>query len=235
MTRRIALVTGSARGIGRATAEALAMSGHEVIGLDIAPQEPGGIERQARVDLADAEAIDRFCHDIGPVDVLVNNAAVLIEKPLDEFTLSDFDQTIAVNLRAVFQLSRSLGRGMQQRGWGRIINVSSVGARTGGKSDTAIYAATKAALIAFTKNLASNMGRSGVTANAVAPGLIDTPLSRGQESTDTDFRTRSIGQSALGRWAAPDEVAAVIDFLASDKAAFVTGTTVDVNGGWFMY
>lgn len=232
--RRIALVTGSARGIGLATARALAASGHAVIGLDITPQRPDVIERTELVDLADAAAVERFCNGVGRVDVLVNNAAVLIEKALADFTLADFERTLAVNLRAVFQLSRALGPGMEERGWGRIVNVSSMGARTGGKPQTAIYAASKAALIAFTKNLATSMGRSGVTANAVAPGLIDTPLSAAQESTDRGFRARTVESSALGRWADPDEVAGVIEFLASDRAAFMTGATIDVNGGWLM-
>lgn len=231
---RVALVTGSARGIGRAIAEALARSGHRVVGADVIAQEPGVLDRVAQVDLADPGACRELIADVGRIDVLVNNAAILIEKPIEAVELRDFDLTVAVNLRAVFLLSQTSVVGMSERGWGRIINISSIGARTGGLSQSAVYAATKAGVIALTKNFARNYGPRGITANAVAPGAVDAPMARLQQLQTPGMWERITQEVALRRFAHPSEVAAVVDFLAGDAASFVTGATIDVNGGWLM-
>ena len=231
---RTALVTGSAQGIGRSVAEVLAASGHRVIGVDIHDHElPGG--HVILADLADPAAVERLIAEAGPVDVLVNNAAILVERPIDAITIEEFDRMVAVNLRAPFLLSRGFGPGMRERGWGRIVNVSSIGARTGAVSQASVYAATKAGLIALTKNFARNYGPDGVTVNAIAPGGIETPMVAGQAAVTPGFRERISAQIPLGRFADPAEVASVIAFLASDGASFVNGATLDVNGGWFMY
>jgi NAD(P)-dependent dehydrogenase (short-subunit alcohol dehydrogenase family) len=235
MTQRTALVTGSAQGIGRAIAEALAADGHRVIGIDIRDQDAGPMVRTVSADLAEPAAIEALAADVGGVDILVNNAAILVEKPIEDTTIGDFDRTIAVNLRAPFLLSRAIGAGMKERGWGRIVNISSVGARTGAVSQAAVYAATKAGLIALTKNFARNYGPFGVTVNAVAPGAIETPMVVGQIEVTPGLREQVTPQIPLRRFAQPAELAAVVAFLASDAASFVTGATVDVNGGWFMY
>ncbi len=233
--RRVALVTGSAGGIGRATAVMLAAAGHDVIGVDLRDQPHDSAVRAVQLDLADAQAVEGLINAVGRVDVLVNNAAVLIERPLGEISLDEFERMVAVNQRAAFQLSRGLAAGMRTRGWGRIVNVASVGARTGGVTQSGVYAMTKAALVTLSKAFARDLGPHGITVNAVAPGLIDTAMSREQEVRVPGFRDRSSVQAALRRWADPAEVASVIEFLASDRASFVTGATIDVNGGWFMY
>jgi 3-oxoacyl-[acyl-carrier protein] reductase len=179
--------------------------------------------------------VGQLVDEVGSVDVLVNNAAILIEKTIEDTSIDDFDRAVAVNLRAPFLLSRAFGSGMTERGWGRIVNISSIAARTGAVSQAAAYAATKAGLIALTKNFARNYGPHGVTVNAVAPAGIDTPMLAGQMVVTPSFRETLTRQIPLQRIADPSEVASVVAFLASDGANFVTGVTLDVNGGWFMY
>ena len=133
MTHRVALVTGSAQGIGLATARALADAGHEVIGVDIRDHPADAVARAIRADLADPVAVEALIAEVGEVDILVNNAAILIEKSIDELSIEDWDRTMAVNVRAPFQLSRGLGAGMRRRRWGRIINIASIAGHTGGK------------------------------------------------------------------------------------------------------
>jgi 3-oxoacyl-[acyl-carrier protein] reductase len=222
---RRALVTGSARGIGRAVAEALAADGLEVIGVDLAPTD-GGI----RADLGDAGECARLAAEAGQVDVLVNNAAVLFRTALEDFTVEEFDATIAVNLRAVFLLSQMLAPGMAARGFGRIVNVSSIGARDGRLSHGAAYAASKAGVLALTRSFARRYGGSGVTANTVAPGAVETEMSA---SIPAERRAAYLADIPAARFCAPAEVAAAVAFLAGDGASFVNGATLDVNGGWF--
>lgn len=233
---RVALVTGSARGMGRAMADVLAASGHRVVGLDRLDQERGTLERTVAADLLDpavpAQVVAEILATEGRLDVLVHNAAVLVhEHRIPEVTLADYDLQTAVNLRAVFFLSQAAAEGMRPNGWGRIIAISSVGARTGGLSNSAIYAATKAGVISLMKNFARNYGPYGITANTVAPGAIDGFMTEHMSAAERQAFT---SQVPLGRFADPIEVAHVVDFLASDRASFVNGATIDVNGGWLM-
>lgn len=233
---RVALVTGSARGMGRAMCEVLAASGHRVVGLDRLDQDRGPLERVVAADLSDPHVPAQVVADVlsteGRLDVLVHNAAVLIHAhPLAEVTLDDYDIQTSINLRAVFFLSQAAAEAMRPNGWGRIIAISSVGARTGGLSNSAIYAATKSGVISLMKNFARNYGRYGITANTVAPGAIEGFMTEHLTPAEREAFTAGV---PVGRFAQPVEVAYVVDFLASDRASFINGATIDVNGGWVM-
>ncbi len=230
---RTAIVTGSAQGIGRAVAEAMLGSGWHVVGFDRASQPDATFDAR-KVDLQDEQALSELVAEVAPVMALVNNAAVLIEKPVMEVESDDFARTVAVNLRAPFLLAQLVLPGMVDAGWGRMINVSSVGARTGGVSQSCVYAMTKAGLIAMTKNLARNYGPHGITVNAVAPGAIDTPMVARQREKDPELFEQIAAGIPARRFGAPDDVAAAVAFLAGDAAAFINGVTLDVNGGWVM-
>ena len=234
MPGRRAFVTGSAGGIGLAVARSLAADGQTVVGVDIAPQSEDVVAEALVADLGAIDDWRRVVADTGPVDILVNNAAVLIQAPFADYAAEDFDRTIAVNLRAPFLLAAGLAPAMMERGWRRIVNISSIGARLGGVADSAAYAATKAGLISLTKNLARTFGPGGVTANAIAPGGIRTEMSEAIFHRDPDFEARITAQIPLGCLAGADEVAGVAAFLASDAAGYVNGSTIDVNGGWHM-
>lgn len=232
MTRtRRALITGSARGVGLALATRLADLGYEVIGTDISEHSPGGpFSETVQADLGSPGDCERILEVVGAVDVIANVAGLLQPRSLTELTLDDFDRAIAVNLRATFQLCRGVAPMMAEQGWGRIINYSSVMARTGGKSSAA-YAAAKAGVIALTKAFASEYGPSGVTANTILPAAVDTPLN--------DFVSAE-GKAAISaaiparRFSTADEQAAPAAFLVSEEAAYINGVSLDVNGGWVM-
>lgn len=222
--------------MGRAMCEVLAASGHRVVGLDRLEQDRGPLERTITADLQDPSVpravVEGILATEGRLDVLVHNAAVLVHHhPIPEVTLEDYDVQTSINLRAVFFLSQAAAEAMRPNAWGRIIAISSVGARTGGLSNSAVYAATKAGVISLMKNFARNYGPYGITANAVAPGAIDGFMTEHMTSDERDAFTRLV---PLGRFADPIEVAHVVDFLASDRASFVNGATIDVNGGWIM-
>jgi NAD(P)-dependent dehydrogenase (short-subunit alcohol dehydrogenase family) len=233
---RVALVTGSARGMGRAMCEVLAGSGHRVVGLDRLDQDRGPLERAVTADLLDRSVPGQVVADIlateGRLDVVVHNAAVFVwQRPLPEVTADDYDQQTSVNLRAVLFLSQASAEAMRLNHWGRIIAISSVGARTGGVSNSAVYNAAKAGVISLMKNFARNYGPYGITANAVAPGAVEGFMT---DHLTVEERDRMIALLPPGRFAAPMEIAQVVGFLASDGASYINGATIDVNGGWVM-
>lgn len=230
MRKRVALVTGSASGIGAATAARMCRDGFTVVGVDRSEQRDVDFEPR-QVDLADPDAIQELVSDIPHVDVLVNNASVLVDTPLEHIALDQMQTVFDVNLRAPVLLTRALLPHMVEQGWGRIVNLSSVGARTGGVSDSSVYNMTKAGIASFTRFLARHYGQWGITANALAPGGIETGMTA---HLSDEIRQRVLSQIPAGRFASPDEVAGVIAFLVSDDAAFVNGVTLDVNGGWVM-
>jgi 3-oxoacyl-[acyl-carrier protein] reductase len=216
--------------------QVLSQSGHRVVGLDRADQERGTLERTVAADLLDPAVPLQVVKDIlareGRLDVLVHNAAVYVTThTLPEVTLEDYDLQTSVNLRAVFFVSQAAAEAMRPNGWGRIIGISSVGARTGGVSNSAVYNAAKAGVISLMKNFARNYGPYGITANAVAPGAVEGFMT---DHLTPEEKERFVGFIPLGRFASPLEIAQVVGFIASDGASYINGATIDVNGGWIM-
>jgi NAD(P)-dependent dehydrogenase (short-subunit alcohol dehydrogenase family) len=243
---RVALVTGGAGGgIGRAIARRLGREGASVVLADI--REARCLEVAARlreelgprvhgygVDVADRARVDEVLADVeanvGPVDVLVNNAATNVLRPASEFDPADWDRVMAVDLDACFYLARRTLPGMMRRGWGSIVNVTSVAGWQHGYGSEGPYAAAKAALHSLTRVLAYEGGPHGVRCNAVAPGIIDTWFVR-QRPEQFERERR---ETPLRRFGTPDEVADVVWFLVSEQSAFITGETINVSGGWYM-
>jgi 3-oxoacyl-[acyl-carrier protein] reductase len=246
--QRIALVTGAARGIGLATAVRLLDAGQRVAMIDLdadalqtaAAGLPADRVLALPVDIGRPEAPAELDAAIrkqwGPVDILVNNAAVSPKHAgkaagLAVISLEEWEFVMRINVTAPMLLAQRFVPAMRERGWGRVINTSSRAGRTNPYQASPAYAASKAAILGLTRSIASEFGSSGVTANAVAPGLVETKLAL-QISPEQMAAIRA--RTPVGRGAAPEEIAAVIAFLASEDAGFVTGTCFDVNGGAFM-
>lgn len=245
LTDRVALVTGGSRGIGRAACLALAESGAAVAvhyntsqqAADALVQTITGMGGRAIAlgdDLSDAGAPDRMAAKtaelLGPIDILVNNAAVLTSSSVAEMPDVVWEQTLTVNLTAAFRCVRACIPSMQRRGWGRIINVSSQAAYTGSATH-AHYAAAKAGVMGLTYSLAKELGPFGITVNAIVPGRIDTDMLADDLPKRHDEWMRQTPLRRLGR---PEEVAAAIAFLASEAASYITGAALQVGGGLVM-
>lgn len=242
---RVALVTGGAgAGIGSATCRRLAALGAAVGVLDehegradalAAELRAGGARALAVVaDVADraqaGAAVDAVEVALGPVDVLVNNAAVNVQGSIFDYDTATWDRVLAVDLTACFDLVRRTLPGMRERRWGRIVNVSSVAAYLGGNGREPAYSVAKAGLNELTRAIAVEGGPYGIRANAVAPGLVRSKWVDKQAERYESFRAAT----PLGRHADPDDVANVIAFLCSDESAHVTGEVVNVSGGWYL-
>ena len=236
LTSRTTLVTGASRGIGKAIAIALAEAGANVA-VNYRERKAEAEEtvkiikalgRKAaafQADVSNAKAvtdlIQRIEAVLGPIDILVNNAGVALRRSLDELTEEDFDRTIATNLKSAFLCTHAVFAGMRERGWGRIINISSVAARAAGVVG-AHYNASKAGMEGLTRGYAARLAKDGVTVNAVAPSLIDTEMI-GPHHSET------VGRIPVGRLGTGEEIAAVVVMVAAN--AYITGQTVQVNGG----
>jgi 3-oxoacyl-[acyl-carrier protein] reductase len=246
-TPRTAIVTGAARGIGAAIARRLASDGHRVAVVDLREEDTaetvedvraaGGTAMGVGADVADStaaeSAVARVAAELGPPTILVNNAGILRDNLLFRMTDGDWDAVIGVHLRGPFLMSRAVQRHQVEAGWGRIVNLSSTSAL--GNRGQANYAAAKAGIQGFTKTLAIELGRFGVTANAIAPGLIATDMLRGTAerlgiSLD-DYLLEAGKDIPVGRTGVPDDAAAAAAFFVSEEASFVSGQVLYVAGG----
>jgi len=245
LENRVAIVTGAGRGLGAATAQELAREGAKVVVCDIELPlveqvakaiDPSGQQAVAlRTDVSKPDETDALVRTtlqrFGQLDILVNNAAICPRIPIDDMTEAMFDQIVNINLKSVFFLSRAAGNAMRVKGWGRIINVSSVGGRTGGLYAATVYSATKAGVMSMTKAFARHFAPSGINVNCIAPGSVETRL---MANLSPEALRATIDSVPLKRLADPLEVARVIAFLASESASYMTGATLDVNGGALM-
>jgi acetoacetyl-CoA reductase len=243
---RIALVTGGMGGLGSAICIKLAALGHRVIttyspGNTKANEWLASMERQGHTfwayacNVADYDStqdcVARIQKEVGPVDVLINNAGVTRDMTFKKMDKTSWDAVMHANLDSVFNMTKPVCDGMVERGWGRIINISSVNGQKGAFGQTN-YAAAKAGMHGFTKALALEVARKGVTVNTISPGYIGTKMV--MEIPQDVLDTKIIPQIPLGRLGKPEEVAGLVAYLASDEAAFVTGANIAINGGQHM-
>jgi 3-oxoacyl-[acyl-carrier protein] reductase len=232
---KIALVTGASRGIGHAIAGELARQGAKVVGTSTSGEGAAKVPGAGRVlDVRDAAQCDALVESIrkefGDIGILVNNAGITRDNLALRMKDAEWDEVMETNLRAVFRLSRAVMRGMMKARWGRIVNITSVVGASGNPGQ-ANYAAAKAAVVGMTKSLARELGSRGITVNCVAPGFIDTDMTR---ALPDGQRKALLEQIPLGRLGTPQDVAAAVAYLASPGADYVTGAVLHVNGGMYM-
>jgi 3-oxoacyl-[acyl-carrier protein] reductase len=240
MQKRTALVTGASRGIGHACARALAAAGHSVVlaarnreKLDAAAaeiREQGGDARVVEIDLASPESIKSAFQQAGPIDILVNNAALTRDGLAMRMKLADWETVLHTNLTGAFVAIQQVLPSMMKARWGRIVNISSVVGRTGNPGQSN-YVASKAGLIGLTKSLAQEMASRNITVNAVAPGFIETDMTA---VLSAEVKEKILGGIPLKRLGQPDDIAAAVKYLCSEEAGYVTGHVLDVNGGMYM-
>jgi 3-oxoacyl-[acyl-carrier protein] reductase len=243
LTGEIVLVTGASRGIGAAIADTLAAYGAQVIGtattetgaqaISARMAETGGIGKV--LDVTDSASVDALIEDItkniGAISILVNNAGITRDQILMRMKDEDWDAIINTNLSSVYRTSKAVMRGMLKARKGRIINIASVIGLTGNAGQSN-YAAAKAGIIAFSKSLAKEVGSRGITVNVVAPGFIQTDMT---DALTEEAKAVLMQQIALVRLGKPADIAEAVAFLASSAAAYITGETLNVNGGMYMH
>ena len=240
LTDKIAIVTGAGRGIGEGIARKLSEEGATVVCADVNEADAGNVASSlahgaigARLDVSNSGACDALVNDVqarfNRLDVLVNNAGINRDAMLHKMTDEQWQQVIAVDLSGVFFMTRAASRLMRAAGRGRIVNISS--ASWMGNIGQANYAAAKAGVVGLSRTAAKELARSQVTVNAICPGFIDTQMTRGIPDT---IREQQVAKIPLGRMGQPADVAAVVAFLASDEAGYVTGEVINVGGGYVL-
>ncbi len=238
----VALITGASRGIGRVIAETMAKAGYDIAicysGNESAAQETISLCKKygvqaiyVKADVSNADDVANMFSEVksllGPVDVLVNNAGITKDGLLLRMTEEDFEKVVDINLKGAFLCTKAAIKDMLRAKKGSIINITSIVGVTG-NAGQANYSASKAGLIGFTKSVAKEYGSKGITVNAVAPGFIQTAMT---DSLPEEVKSVYLKQIPLGRFGTPEDVASVVEFLASEKAAYVTGQVIEVTGG----
>ena len=240
LTGKKALVVGAGRGIGEAGAQGLAAFGAEVFCADVDEEAAEDTAEEIRsqkgraealeLDMTDPNSVRVAAEHVGVPDVLVSTPSINVRKPLLEITDEEFDRVVDLNLKGTFRLIREFGRGMAERGSGSIIAFSSIRAQVV-EPGQSVYAATKSGTVQMLRALAAELGPRGVRVNAVAPGVVETPLTA-QIKSSPDWYDSYAAKSILGRWAEPYEMVGMIVYLASDASSYVTGAFMLVDGGW---
>lgn len=244
--QKIALVTGGTGGIGTAICIALAKQGRQVIAGYYPPEKENALAWQQKhaadgyefqivaCDVSDFESSKAMLHDIentiGTIDILVNCAGITRDKTLRRMTLDQWDAVLRTNLDSAFNVTRQVVDGMSQKGFGRIVNISSVNGQKG-QFGQANYSAAKAGLHGFTKAVAQELAGKGVTVNSVSPGYVKTEMT---DAIPEEVRDAIVRQVPMGRMASPDEIAYVVCFLTDDRNTYMTGANLPVNGGMYM-
>jgi 3-oxoacyl-[acyl-carrier protein] reductase len=240
-TKHVAIVTGAAGTMGRSVVEAFVEAGITVAAVDIKREgmdslvdAGNGLVTPYVFDISDPAAVehgtDAIRRDLGSVDILVNNAGVLSTNKLMATTPEEWNRIMAVNLNGAFYLSRAILPGMREKKWGRIVNISSWAAKCGGLTAGTAYSVSKAALIGLTFAIAAETTREGITVNGIAPAFVKTPMVTEQLSAEK--RAEVEAKIPVGRFCEPEEFAHTVMFLVSEKAGFITGEIVDMNGGF---
>lgn len=244
---KVAIITGAAQGIGRAVAETLAANGASVALVDVrleaieqvaaALREGGGKTLAVAADVSSAEQVGQMVDQVvaafGTVDILVNNAGVLRNTPIAEMSEAEWDLVVDVCLKGAFLCSRAVLPFMMAKRYGKIVNISSLAARSTSVLGGAAYTAAKAGLLGFSRHLAREAAPYGINVNALCPGATDTPMTR-IGSRDAEHFEEVGKKVPLGRWGLPQDQANAVLFLVSEAASFITGATLDVNGGQIM-
>lgn len=242
---KIALVTGSARGIGRAIAEILASRGASVVIADLRAELAATTSQEIAastgqrtlalaVDVVNSDSVkamvERVLAEFGRIDILVNNAGITRDNLIMRMEEADWDLVLNINLKGAFNCSKAVVRTMMKQRYGRIVNIASV-AGLAGNAGQVNYSASKAGLVGLTKSLARELGSRQITVNAVAPGFIPTDLTK---DLPEELKEASLKMTPLGRWGSTQDIAAAVAFLASDEASYITGHVLSVDGGMFM-